>query len=204
MKQEDLNKILNEHKLWLYCNGGSRADLRGADLRGAYLRGADLSDADLSGADLSDADLRGADLSDADLRGAYLRGADLRDADLRGADLRRADGIHLSCPDSGSFVAFKKANNDRKSVIVKLQIAETAKRSSATGRKCRCNEAIVLGIESLDGLKTDYENAYSSHDSGFIYEVGKTVSVENFDYNRFNECAAGIHFFITRQEAVEY
>ena len=99
-----------------------------------------------------------------------LRGADLRDADLRGADLRRADGnsiflaliaVHLS--------PFKKANNDKKSVIVKLQIAETAKRSSATGRKCRCNEAIVLGIESLDGLKTDYENAYSSHDSGFIY-----------------------------------
>ena len=193
MKQEDLNKILNEHKLWLNCNGGSRANLRDANLRGANLRDANLRDADLR-----DADLRGANLCRAD-----LRGANLRDANLRDADLRDANGIPLSCPDSGSFIAFKKANNDKKSVIVKLQIAETAKRSSATGRKCRCNEAIVLGIESIDGL-TDYENAYSSHDSGFIYAVGKTVTVDNFDDNRFNECAAGIHFFITRQEAVEY
>jgi hypothetical protein len=53
----------------------SGADLRGADLRGAYL----------SGADLRGADLRGAYLSGADLRGAYLSGADLRGADLRGA-----------------------------------------------------------------------------------------------------------------------
>jgi uncharacterized protein YjbI with pentapeptide repeats len=71
------------------------ANLRGADLSGAYLRGADLRcaclrDADLSGACLRDADLSGADLSGADLSGACLRGADLRCACLRGADLRDA------------------------------------------------------------------------------------------------------------------
>ena len=66
------------------------ADLRGADLRGAYLSDADLSGADLRGAYLSDADLRGAYLSDADLRGADLSDADLRGADLRGADLSDA------------------------------------------------------------------------------------------------------------------
>jgi len=68
------------------------ADLRDANLCGAYLRGAnlcgaDMSDANLCGADLRDADLRDADLRDADLSGANLRGADLRDADLRDADL---------------------------------------------------------------------------------------------------------------------
>jgi hypothetical protein len=67
------------------------ADLRGADLRDAYLRGADLRGADLRDAYLGGADLRGADLRGADLRDAYLGGADLRDAYLRGADLRGAD-----------------------------------------------------------------------------------------------------------------
>ncbi|EDY3578720.1 pentapeptide repeat-containing protein [Salmonella enterica] len=113
MNSADLSKILEEHKVWITSmrESGSRANLRGADLRDADLCGADLRDADLCGADLRDADLcganlRGADLRDADLRdanlcGANLCGADLRDADLRdanlcganlcGADLRGAD-----------------------------------------------------------------------------------------------------------------
>ena len=61
MKQEELNQILNEHKLWLRCEGGKRADLRSADLSGASLRSADLSGADLSGANLRSAYLSGAD-----------------------------------------------------------------------------------------------------------------------------------------------
>ena len=77
-----------------------RADLRGADLSGAYLHGADLRGAYLSGAYLHGAYLRGADLRGAYLSGAYLSGADLRGADLSGADLsgaylRGADGKPL-------------------------------------------------------------------------------------------------------------
>ncbi|EBG8578452.1 pentapeptide repeat-containing protein [Salmonella enterica] len=83
MNSADLSKILEEHKVWITSmhESGSRADLRGANLRGA-----DLCDADLRGADLRDANL-----CDADLRGADLRGANLCDADLRGADLRGAN-----------------------------------------------------------------------------------------------------------------
>ena len=78
MTTEKLQEILDKHKKWLNEEeGGERADLSDADLRGA-----DLSDADLSGADLIVADLRGADLSYADLRGADLSGADLSGADL--------------------------------------------------------------------------------------------------------------------------
>ncbi|EDY8167305.1 pentapeptide repeat-containing protein [Salmonella enterica subsp. enterica serovar Uganda] len=93
MNSADLSKILEEHKVWITSmrESGSRANLCGADLRGADLCGADLRDADLRGADLCGADLRDADLCGADLRGADLCGADLRDADLRGADLRGAD-----------------------------------------------------------------------------------------------------------------
>ena len=214
---------------------GKRADLRGADLYGADLYGADLYGADLYGADLRGADLREADLREANLRGADLRGANLRGADLYGADLREADlrganlygadlrGANLRgatlrgakielelinkfypicCPEVGSFIAWKKV---RENLIVKLEVTETAKRSSAFGRKCRCSEAKVLDIQNLDGTSADDVTvAYSAHDSNFAYRVGETVRVDNFDEDRKNECAPGIHFFITRQEAVEY
>ena len=55
MTQEELNKILENHKHWLGedCKGweSMRANLYGADLRGANLYGVDLSDADLRGAE---------------------------------------------------------------------------------------------------------------------------------------------------------
>ena len=68
---------------------------------------------------------------------AIRRGADLRGADLRGANLRDAKGCYLSCPTEGSFIGWKKASGH----IVKLRIPEDARRSSATGHKCRCDKA---------------------------------------------------------------
>jgi uncharacterized protein YjbI with pentapeptide repeats len=89
----NINEILEAHKKWISGNeGGVRANLCGANLRGANLYGADLRDANLCGADLRDANLCGADLCGADLRGADLCGADLRGADLCDADLRGAAG----------------------------------------------------------------------------------------------------------------
>ena len=187
------------------------ADLSGADLSGADLRSADLRSADLRSADLSGADLRSADLSGADLSGADLRSADLRSADLRSADLSGADLLNvrydectgffaLVCPEEGSFIGYKKANGH----IVKLRITEDALRSSATSRKCRCSKAEVLSITTLDGEDDGLTSIPSNYDSNFIYRVGTTVEVEDFETDRWDECAAGIHFFITRQEAVQY
>ena len=176
------------------------ANLRGADLRDADLRGADLCGADLCGADLRDADLRGADLRDADLRDADLRDADLRGADLRDADLRDAKGCYLSCPTEGSFIGWKKASGH----IVKLRIPEDARRSSATGHKCRCDRAYVMEIQNMDGTKATEDTVHSDRDQNFVYTVGATVEVPDFDDNRWSECAPGIHFFIDRREAVEY
>ena len=181
------------------------ADLRGANLRDANLRGADLCGADLRDADLCDADLRGADLRGADLRGANLRGANLRDADLRGANLRDANlrdakGCYLSCPTEGSFIGWKKASGH----IVKLRIPEDARRSSATGHKCRCDKAYVMEIQNMDGTKATEDTVRSDHDKNFVYTVGATVEVPDFDDNRWSECAPGIHFFIDRRAAVEY
>jgi len=181
------------------------ADLRKADLRGANLRGANLREADLRKANLRKADLRGANLREADLRKANLRGADLRGADLfevdlYGADLRGAKGTYMACPTDGSFIGWKKASG----YIVKLQIPEDARRSSAGGEKCRCDKAFVIEIQNFDGTNADIETVCSDRDENFVYTVGATVEVSDFDDDRWNECAPGIHFFIDRRAAVEY
>ena len=178
----------------------------GANLSDADLSGANLSDADLSGANLSDANLRGADLSDANLSDADLSGANLSGADLRRANLSE---IHLSestgfllpqCPMEGCFTAWKTANKK----IVKLQILEDAKRSSATTLKCRCSKSLTLAIENMDGSESGLSEIASDRDSKFIYKIGEINEVSDFDENRFNECSSGIHFFISREMAVQY
>ena len=208
------------------------ADLNGADLSGADLSDADLRNADLSGADLHIANLRDANLRNANLYGAfllnadlsradfrsanllnaYLSGADLHNADLRGANLCDADlrsaknvpYIPMVCPEEGDFIGWKKAEGNKDKVIVKLHIPFDAKRSSATARKCRCSKAEVIAIYNLDGTEEGETTCHSDYDNSFIYEVGKTVEVTNFSEDRWSECAKGIHFFINRQEAIDY
>jgi len=154
-------------------------------------------------ADLSEANLRGADLRGADLRGADLSEANLSRANLFGADLSGAENvpfIPMACPDTGSFIGWKKSIESR---IVQLEVPADAKRSSATGRKCRCDKAKVISITNIEGDK-NFAEAYSWNNSNFVYKVGEMVSVEDFCEDRFRECAPGIHFFVNRQEAVNY
>lgn len=174
-----------------------------------------LHDANLRYADLRGANLHGANLYDADLSDAYLCGADLSGANLHGANLRDANHVQLSIaktsilPDEGDIIGWKKAWTDGtmlpKSVIVKLLIPADAQRSNATGRKCRASTARVLDLQDKQGnsLPSD-TTAYSGHDTDFTYKKGETIHVEDFDTNRWKECAPGIHFFITRIEAAEY
>ena len=187
--EAELKIVLEKHALWLKLDpNGVRADLYGANLRGANLRGASLYGANLCGANLCGADLRGANLYGANLYGANLYGA-------------KNVNCPLACPEKGSFIGFKKV---RGNYIVELEILEDAMRSSATGRKCRCSKAKVLSITRADGSDAKVTSATSGWDRNFVYSVGKVVEVKDFDTNRWNECAPGIHFFITRQEAIDY
>jgi hypothetical protein len=206
----DLKKILDEHLLWLNGEGGSRANLSNADLCGADLRDANLSNADLfganlRGANLSNADLRDANLSNADLCGANLRGANLSNADLCGASIDQMMwNIYtvfypLQCPESGSYIGYKKASG----LVVELEIPADARRSSATSRKCRASKAKVLSITDINGNPAGGQ-VKSNYDPNFVYAIGETVEVTDFDDNRWNECSTGIHHFITRAEAVIY
>ena len=184
MDAAKLKDILDKHLKWMRDeDGGERANLSGADLSWANLYGANLSGANLFGADLSGANLFGA---------SYIE---------------KAKNLFypIACPESGSFIGWKKARikGSRGECIVKLEIVEDAMRSSATGRKCRCSKATVLEVQDLEG-KVLEKSAVSDRDSNFQYIPGTVVSVPDFDENRWNECSTGIHFYITREEAVRH
>ena len=181
--KDELKTILKKHMMWLNGeDGGERADMSGADMSGAVMKGTDM-------------------------RGAVMRWADMRWADISGADMSGAKYIDsaknlfypLSCPEVGEYIGFKKADGK----IVKLKIPTDAKRSSSTKRKCRASKAVVVSITELDGAPAGDE-VCSDYDRSFVYRVGETVEVQNFDENRWNECAPGIHHYITREEAVRH
>jgi len=188
----------------------SRADLSGANLSWADLSWANLSWANLSRADLSGADLSRADLSRADLSGANLSRADLSRADLSGANLSRADLSRAESADlaiaqtrilpEGELIGWKKCADG---IIAKLLIPAKAKRSHAWGRKCRAEYVKVLAVMNSAGKAV--KEGESQHDQGkTVYRKGKIVKPDSWCADYTKECAAGIHFFITKEEAIAY
>ena len=179
----------------------SRADLSGANLYGANLSGANLSRADLYGANLyganlSGANLYGANLSRADLSGANLSGANLSGANLYGANLSGAKNAELAIARTrilpeGGIVGWKKCKDG---VIVKLAIPAESKRSHAWGRKCRAEFAYVLEVIGAD-------KGVSIHDGMTTYVKDALVRCDEWCDDYTQECAGGLHFYITREEA---
>jgi len=199
----------------------SGANLSGADLSYAKLRSAVLTLANLSHADLSHADLRQAvlaatnlshtDLGDADLYGAILSITNLLGANLYGAGLSHTDlsDSKIDYPMDildGELIGWKKVHDFKQdsTVIIKLKILEDSKRSRATTNKYRCNKALVLEIQNLDGSKSELTKVVNTKYKTCTYQVGKIARADKWDENRFNECSHGIHFFLDRERAVEY
>jgi hypothetical protein len=173
---EELREILAEHGKWLRNEGGKRANLRDANLQGAYLQGANLRDANLQGAYL---------------QGAYLQGANLRDANLQGAYLP-----HFQIC-AGDLIVYKKVDGH----IVTLAIPRDAKRTaSIVGRKCRAEYAIVLETDDHEPHESKPPGTFA----GIIYKEGETVRPDSYDDDFRVECSHGIHFFQTWAEAEEY
>ena len=222
-----LNEILENHNHWLRRDvkgwGSMRANLSRANLSDADLRYANLSRTNLTGANLSDADLRYANLGGANLRyadicranlidanlgGARLRHANLGDANLGcanldDADLRNAKNIPyipLACPSEGSFIGWKKIDK----ILIKLEIPEDARRSSATTKKCRCDKAKVLGFYDINSDELNIDKIINQRFSTCEYRKGEMVYPDYFDEYRWNECSHGIHFFINKQDALNY
>jgi uncharacterized protein YjbI with pentapeptide repeats len=178
----------------------SCSNLSGSDLSCSNLSGSDLSGSDLSGSDLSGSDLRYSNLSGCDLGGCDLGGSDLSGSDLGGCDL--SGSINAGLPvartiivPEGQIIGWKKLGNG---AIAKLSIPADARRSNASGRKCRAEFADVLEIFGAEsGMSTNH----APESLRIEYRAGIRVTCNEWDANRFNECSGGIHFYITRTEA---
>ena len=222
--EEELKKVIRLHRTWLISGGteGKRAVIENKDMRHKDLSNINLSHAILTGNDMTRADLRSTNLSHAILKGNDMKWIDMSYADMRyakltGNDMTSTDMsftymrdtciedciIPMACPSDGAFIGWKKALHCGEAVLVKLLIPEDAKRSSATGRKCRCDKARVIEILTMKG-NIEVEFAVSEYDCAFVYKKGETVCEPNFCEDRFDECAEGIHFFIDRTEAENY
>ena len=212
---EKLKELLELHEKWLNDEeGGKRLDLSRQDLRDSaiveLLRNANLENANLRYANLENANLRYANLRYANLRYANLENANLENANLYNANLENANLRYANLENANldeaeqhrKGIILKEAITGYKKcmggVIVELEIPKNAIVFAINGKKHRTNKAKVISISNNKTI------AYSKHDSDFTYELGKEYEIEDFDLMYNVECASGIHFFRTREEAEDY
>lgn len=118
------------------------------------------------------------------------------------------------CPSDGAFIGWKRVKysqrygKDGKYALIKLEIPEDAKRVSASSlfdRRCRCSKAKVLEIRDVDTNESLNVVVNRNNEARKLrYAVGEIVYPDSFNDNRWDACSHGIHFFINKQDALEY
>jgi hypothetical protein len=115
--------------------------------------------------------------------------------------------VPMTCPVEGDIIGWKVCHgqNNRTPYLVKLRIPDGVKRTSGLGsRKCRCERALVLDILHIDGRPAKETVVVSYYDKMFMYTKGDWVRSAYYDNDRRFICSGGIHFFMERQEAINY
>ena len=210
-----------------------KADLSDADLSNSDLSGCCLMNAELDFAYLDHANLTNSNLSYASLRSAHLYGANLSNAVIEYADFTNSDITKASFDNaignnieyrkgkilSESIIGYKKCKSNRKYgcfVIVTLEIPKDAIVFSINGGKCRTNKAKVISINSVIDESSEFNRAYSlssitpinfnysCEDLYLSYYKGDEINIKNFNCQYNVECSNGIHFFMTKEEAIKY
>ena len=141
-----------------------------------------------------------ADFSSADFSRADFSGANFSRADFRWADFSGTKFDYRITPEEGSIIVWKKADNH----IIKLKVDCKNISGGLVSRKLRTDKAEVLEIQNLDGTESGLTSIESNYDNNFRYDIGKTATVNNFVRDDKIDCDTGIHFFLTRDEAVRW
>lgn len=177
------------------------ADFSFSILENVLFTSCSFHNANFRNACLRTADFRHDDMTDAHIEGADLFGAVLEYAKLDGITYdKNTKFFEMYCPKEGAFLGYKKCFNNR---LVQLLIPADAKRTSATLNSCRCSKAKVLTIKSFDYTE-EFEEAWSLVDENFVYRKGQWVEVPDFNEDRWQDSTTGIHFWMTREEALAY
>lgn len=204
-------------------------DLSGWDLSNTDFRGATFTDVIFDGANMDNCNLVGAwffgknsmknvKLTNSNLREAGMRYVDMTGIDISGTNCYAAcfeyttqDGLiydentqwyEMKCPPEGqAFVCWKCCTDLR---VVQMLVPREAKRVMATQETGRTNKVKVLSIKSIDETEV-FDWAQSTVDPDFFYETGKWIEPANgFEENRWRDSSQGIHFFLERQQCVNY
>ncbi|MFV0362222.1 MAG: pentapeptide repeat-containing protein [Suipraeoptans sp.] len=194
----------------------SFSNLKSSVFRNVNLRSCNFTSSDLENTLFFNTPLDNSIFKDCYMHGTTLRNNSLRGIDISGADLYfatmentditdivyddKTKWFKMHCPETGAFIGYKKCVNDR---LVQLLIPADAKRTSATLNSCRCSKAKVLSIKSFDSME-NFDEAWSLVDENFVYRVHEWVEVKNFNNDRFMDSTTGIHFWMTREEAIAY
>jgi hypothetical protein len=222
ISERDKNQMLDLTESIIHDVDFSGQDLTNIDFSFTRFERVDLTEADMSHSKVSqcsfyDCKMQRIKFTGSDLRESIFRYNDLSGSDISGADLHHAvleeavlDDIksdentkwwRMVPPEKGPFIAWKCCTELR---VVQMLVPADAQRVSATAETCRCSKAKVLSIKSIDETKS-YDWAQSTVDPDFYYEVGKwAVPSNGFEPDRWKDSSRGIHFFMERQQAVDY
>lgn len=196
----------NLHDISAVNTNFRQADCTQSNFTNAFLIHANFLNACCVGANFTKANCLEANFCRVTLYGAELFKTNFTRTICTNAILKNAmhvPNLPLACPSEGSFEGWKKVIVADRHYLVHLFIPKSAKRISSVSRKCRCDKAKVLDItlihtgEKINKIKN---TAYTPCE----YIVGKMVYPDSFDEDRWNECSHGIHFFINKQDALDY
>ena len=179
----------------------SSADFCSVDFRSVDFSSVDFSYADFSYVDFRYADFRFVDFSFVNFSFTDFRYADFSSADFSSVDFRSVIHNYKITPQEGEFIGWKKS--DKK--ILKLKIINAKNVSGGLiGRKLRTDKVEVLEIQDINGNILEEKEVCSDYNKNFIYRVGEIIEEKKYIHSDLVECVYGIHFFITREEAVDY
>lgn len=204
-------------------------DFSGWDIINKNLRRASFYNCNLNGTNFEgsmmdhvafyDCDIRNMKLTNCMVRGASFRGNDMEGIDLSGANIYASvleDAFNqdkvitnedtkwyeMKCPPEGeAFIAWKCCTELR---VVQMLVPRDAKRCMATMETGRVSKVKVLSIKSIDESQS-FTWAQSTVDPNFYYDVGQWLEPANgFQEDRWKDSSPGIHFFLDRQQCVDY
>lgn len=170
----------------------SESDFYGASLRMSSFFRTKLDRTNFGWADFSNADLLEANFYKSTLCGAGF------------SDTKNMPYVPMWLPVE-SFIGWVKVIGENESYIVKIKILNESQRFRAVGDICRCDKALVLEIQDLEGNKLDIEEIeYHDKTSTLVFKVWEVTECEDWYPGRWADCKAGISFFVDRQSAVLY